>query len=82
MMELTHQKIDLQTLLLATLVDDSNILVWSKTKDAEHGRNKPKSVRQMLTSEPETQNASFDSVEEYESARSKILERNKSWQQN
>lgn len=81
-MELTHQKVDLQTLLLASLVDDGNMLVWSKTKDAEHGRNKPKSVRAMLTSEPEPQNAAFDSVEAYESARAQILERNKSWQQN
>lgn len=30
--------------LIAALVNNTNALVWAKTKDAKHGRNKPKLV--------------------------------------
>lgn len=34
----------IETVLLARVLDGVNWLVWSRTKDAEKGRNKPKSV--------------------------------------
>lgn len=44
-------KVDINTLLLAHIVDNTAINVYAKTKDAKTGRNKPKSMVKSLTSE-------------------------------
>lgn len=68
---------DLKTQLLAMAVDRLSELVWTKTKDALHGRNKPKSVLRLLIDnqeqkrEPET--VAFDSPEAFERAREEMI---------
>ncbi|WP_420376584.1 DUF5361 domain-containing protein, partial [Pollutimonas sp. H1-120] len=49
-------------------------LLWSKTKDGAKGRNKPKSILEMLT-EPKKQSnqLAFHSGEEFEQMRARIL---------
>lgn len=59
------------TLLLASAVDALHVLVWTKTKDAQHGRNRPKSIAQALLkkSEPiKDRIAVFGTPEEFERA--------------
>lgn len=68
-MFLNGQKLTLEQTLLAMLVDDLNFIAWTKTKDAQHKRNRPKSVLDALTKEKETMKdelMSFGSVAEYE----------------
>lgn len=77
MSKLSGQKTNIQTMLLASILDAENMQVWMKTKDAEHGRNRPKSVLATLNGEPEPQNAAFDTVEAFETARAQIIERAK-----
>lgn len=59
-----------EIILLAAAVDNLRLLVWSKTRDAEHGRNRPASiVAQLLDREAETDESEimgFDSPEEFE----------------
>ena len=60
------------TLLLAAIVDRLSLLWWAKTKDAESGRNKPKSIFEQLTrrpeDEPEKKVTAFRSGEEFRAA--------------
>lgn len=64
------------TALLAAAVDRLSLLVWSKTKDAEKGRNKPKSMLAMLLKDdrPKDDLEKFDTAEEFEAARKRILQ--------
>lgn len=76
-MKLGQQRIDVETSLLALAVDRLGYLVWSKTKDAETGKNRPQSMYEILTSAPkqeEQDHMTFNSIEEFELAL-KIAER-------
>ncbi len=44
-------KVELNTILLAHIADNTAINVYAKTKDAKHGKNKPKSMVQALTTD-------------------------------
>lgn len=48
MLKMTGQKIDSQTILLASILDRLSFLAWTKTKDAQTGRNRPESVLNKL----------------------------------
>lgn len=42
-------EVKVETLLLAHIADSTAINVWAKTKDAEKGHNRPKSLVKVLT---------------------------------
>ena len=42
-------KVDLNTLLLAHIADNTAINTWFKTKDAQYGNNRPPSMIKTLT---------------------------------
>ena len=44
-------KFSIETLLLAHIADNTAINVYAKTKDARHGRNKPRSMLEVLNEE-------------------------------
>lgn len=67
-------------LLLASAVDALNMLVWSKTKDAASGKNKPSSIVQNLMPEDEPKNEGYLTIEDFERARAEIIERSKECQ--
>lgn len=50
-MKLSGMKIDTKTLLMARIADNTALNVYAKTKDAQHGRNYPKSLVLALTEE-------------------------------
>lgn len=72
--KISNQPIDFDRLLLAGISDKLSYLLWSKTKDGAKGRNKPKSILEMLT-EPKKQSnqLAFHSGEEFEQMRARIL---------
>ena len=72
--KLSNQPIDFDRLLLAGISDKLSYLLWSKTKGGAKGRNKPKSILEMLT-EPKKQSnqLAFNSGEEFEQMRARIL---------
>lgn len=59
-------KVDVKTLLLAHIVDNTRLNVYAKTKDAQHGRNKPKSLVEALTREDIKEIRTFSSGAEFE----------------
>lgn len=72
--ELTGQKHPVETILLSHIADSLQMLVWFKTKDAQHNRNRPKSILQEIMKDPESEKyMSFDSIEAYEAARKRFM---------
>ena len=63
------------TLMLAAAVDKLTTLVWLQTKDAQHGRNRPKSLVGMLLGEPAAKRAvvGLVSAADFEAAKVRIL---------
>lgn len=76
-MKIRDTSVSPEILLIAQAVDRLGILVWQNTKDARYGRNIPESITQRLLDpkeEPKYKYDSFDSPEEFEAARTRILE--------
>ena len=70
--------VPVNTMLLAHAVDRLGLLIWQKTKDGHRGRNKPESVAEMMMNTGKrkiTRVDAFDTPEEFEEARRRILER-------
>ena len=60
--------------LLAAAVDRLSLLLWSRTKDALHGHNRPASVLALLMGDTKPKKSTgFATAEEYEAARQAIL---------
>lgn len=77
-MKMSETPVDLNTILIASALDRLNFLSWCKTKDAEKGRNRPKSVVQSLLNKENKQERDFEvyaSPEEFYAAREKLLAR-------
>ncbi|WP_040466783.1 DUF5361 domain-containing protein [Eremococcus coleocola] len=69
-MKLAGLKINITTMLLAQAVDALNTLLWTKTKDGQKNRNRPKSIFSLLTQEVKEDKKvqGFNSSEEFEKA--------------
>lgn len=61
--------------LLALIFDKVNWLCWTKTKDAEHRKNRPESLYAILTGTEKKKEAveSFETPEDFEARRREIL---------
>ena len=60
MMKLNGEKVNLTDTLLSLIVDNLQTLVWFKTSDGQHNRNRPKSVYLSITGEnPREEYAEF-----------------------
>lgn len=65
-MKANNLRIDIKTILLAHLVDNTAINVWMKSEDAQHNRNRPKSiVGLLLHHEIEDETMKFESGEDF-----------------
>lgn len=71
-MKISGAKAPAEIILLASMVDKLSLLVWAKTKDAEKGRNRPKSLLSVLYPK-ETNNTTYRTGEEFLKARSKLI---------
>ena len=72
-------KVSLDTYMLAVIADYLGWLVWSKTKDGQKNRNRPKSILDIINGKgeekEENQNRTFTSGEEFERLRQELLEK-------
>jgi hypothetical protein len=74
MQRLHGVKTDDTNLILANILDGINLLLWSKTKDAEKGRRKPASFAETLyVQEKDEEIIVFDSPEALDRERERIL---------
>lgn len=62
--------------LLAMLVDNTAHLIWMQSEDAQNGRNRPKSILAAMLGEKEDNDVeAFDTPEDFERERDRILGR-------
>ena len=71
--KLSGAKVSPEILLLSGIIDRLNLLLWTKTKDAEKGLNKPKSILDQLYNK-ESEVSAFTSGKEFEEKRQRIIE--------
>lgn len=70
--KLSGSKVSPEILLLSGIHDRLSLLLWSKTKDAEKGRNKPKLILNSLYKQ-ETEVSTFASGKEFDEERQMLL---------
>lgn len=78
MKELSGVKYTESEIVQAKIADTLSWIAWTKTKDAEHGRNKPQSIVESMLDikeEKEFSHDVFNSKEEFLRAREKALMR-------
>lgn len=68
-LKMSGLRCDIDTMLMAMAVDRLSYLLWAKTKDGQHNRNKPESIYELLVRNDsrETEVEGFNSSEEFES---------------
>ena len=85
------QLVSFETMLLAGIYDRLSLLLWSKTKDAEKGKNMPKAVSDELDLSPrktkQADTSLFNSSEDFEQRRKELIKQieyggEEQWQQN
>lgn len=75
-MTLSGSKVPPDICLLAGIFDRLNVLLWSKTKDAEKGRNRPKPLLSVLYEEQkDTDIRAYSSGEDFLKEREKLLKK-------
>ena len=73
-MAMTGSQASSEVMLMAAMVDRLSLLVWMKTKDAEKGKNKPKSILESITDEEKiTENVAYTSGEDFIKERERLL---------
>nr|DAK70357.1 MAG TPA: protein of unknown function (DUF5361) [Bacteriophage sp.] len=76
-MKISGMKYPLDTLLIASANDRLSYLLWSKTKDGQKGRKKPKSVFDYLVNDHNKEEyITFNTVEEFKDYCEKLRRRN------
>lgn len=72
--KLRGEKYSLDTVLTVAILDELRWLVWARSRDAEKGKNRPKSLlRQMLEKPAAEKPTAFDSPEAFEAQRKMIM---------
>lgn len=67
MKKITGMKVDNATLLQAAIFDRLSFLAWTKTKDAQHGLNRPESlVEKLMKTTEESEYQTFSTGEEFD----------------
>lgn len=75
MMAMGDRRATTGEMLNAAMVDRLSLLVWAKTKDAQHGRNRPKSVLEGLIGKREEKQEIYaaEDVADFEARRAAIM---------
>lgn len=72
-MRMSNQIIPMETLLLAGLSDKISVLLWTKTKDGQKGRNRPPMILDAFTKTKQRETVVFNSGEDFEQRRKELL---------
>lgn len=71
---IANRKLTLEQTLLAAILDGTYTLIWTKTKNAAKGRNKPNSILNMLENKKEEKEYKvFTSIEDFERKRAELI---------
>lgn len=71
--KIANRRLTLEETLSAATLDRLSQILWTKTKDAQKNRNRPKSILDALENPVEREFKSFSSIEEFERKRAELL---------
>lgn len=73
-MKMSDSDLSRSDLIRTIIADYLATLVWFKTKDGQHGRNRPQSLRELFSgARKQKEIETFDTSEEFDKARQMIL---------
>lgn len=73
-MKLGGMKLPMETMLHAMIVDELRIIAWQRTKDAEKGRNAPKSLlNSLLEADKPKETMGFNTPDDFRAWRESML---------
>lgn len=73
-LRLSDRSVDYETILLSSIVDKLALILWRDSEDGHKNINKPESlVEKLLNIKEENDLNAYNSIEEYENARKKII---------
>lgn len=73
-MKMSEQIVDMTTILLATIADRAQVLIWQNTEDGQKGRNVPESIVQKLIGQKdERDHMVFNTGADYEAYRERLI---------
>lgn len=73
MMRIAGAKINLKDSLLARIADELAFISWTKTKDGQKNRNRPKSIFASLTTEKVVEHESFTTADDFKAEWDRII---------
>ncbi len=74
-MKLSGIEVDPQAMLLASIADGVNLLVWQKTKDAMRGLNRPASILNSTFAKKQNAEVVYESSKDFEIARQSLIKK-------
>ena len=74
-MKLSGIEVDPQAMLLASIADGVNLLVWQKTKDAMRGLNRPASILNSKKKKKQNAEVVYESSKDFEIARQSLIKK-------
>lgn len=81
---ISEEKVPIDFILQASIIDRLSLLVWANSKDAVKGKNRPKSIVESLkvSNGKKDNHLNFTTGEEFERRRKNIIERIKNGNRN
>ena len=68
-----NRRLTFEETMMAAILDRTNWLLWTKTKEAQRGANKPKSILETLENPKEKDFKVFNSIEDCERKRAELI---------
>lgn len=78
-MQMSGQKVKMETLILSGIVDRLSLILWLQTKDGQKGKNYPEMVTDAFVANKkiEANTTTFATGEDFEKMRNKLINQNK-----
>lgn len=73
LMKLNKEIVSIDTILLTSVVDQLNIMIWQNTKDGREGRNKPKLLMPTIMASTTKNTEGYYTVDDFEAERKRLL---------
>lgn len=72
-MKIANKHLTLDQTIATAILDRTNLLLWLKTKDAQRGTNRPKSLLEALENPKEREYKVFSTIEDFERMRAELI---------
>ena len=72
-MKASNRRLTFEQTLFTAILDRTNLLLWAKTKDAQRGANRPKSLLEELENPKEKDFKVFNTIEDFERKRAELI---------